>query len=160
VSVRERIWGTSTKNYVRLLPAGIGVSPRGRSKRLERVLTDFGCEHSFAHAAARVLEHYGFEVSVSAVRKTTLGHAQRASKKLEQDYEKPFRLLPAVGAEHVIAEADGTMICTVASGKRNGKRPRDWKEIRLTAAQAQGKEQTVYAATFWSMTIISPISDN
>ena len=136
---------------MRLLPVGIGVSPRGRSKRLERVLTDFGCEHSFAHAAARVLEHYGFEVSVSAVRETTLGHAQRASQKLEEHYEKPFRLLPAVGAEHVVAEADGTMICTVAPGKRNGKRPRDWKEIRLTAAQAQGKEQTVYAATFSSV---------
>jgi Uncharacterised protein family (UPF0236) len=151
VSVRERIWGTSAKKYVRLLPTGIGVSPRGRSKRLERVLTDFGCEHSFAHAAARVLEHYGFEVSVSAVRETTLRHAQRASKKLEEHYEKPFRLLPAVGAEQVIAEADGTMICTVAPGKRNGKRPRDWKEIRLSAAQAQGQEQTVYAATFSSV---------
>jgi hypothetical protein len=133
---------------VRLLPKGIGVSPRGRSKRLERVLTDFGCEHSFAHAAARVQEHYGFEVSVSAVRETTLGHAHRAAQKLEEQYEKPFRSLPAVGAEHVVAEADGTMICTVAAGKRTGKRPRDWKEIRLTAAQAQGTEQTYYAATF------------
>ena len=43
------------------------------------------------------------------------------------------------------------MICTVAPGKRKGKRPRDWKEIRLTAAQAQGKEETFYAATFGSV---------
>jgi hypothetical protein len=67
---------------------------------------------------------------------------------LEQEYEKPFRILPSVGAEHVIAEADGTMICTVSPGKRKGKKPRGWKEMRLTAAQAQGKEQTFYAATF------------
>jgi hypothetical protein len=40
------------------------------------------------------------------------------------------------------------MICTVSPGKRNGKRPRDWKEIRLTAAQAQGQAQAFYAATF------------
>jgi hypothetical protein len=40
------------------------------------------------------------------------------------------------------------MICTVAPGKRNGERPREWKEMRLAAAQAQGKEETFYAATF------------
>ncbi|PYL01518.1 MAG: hypothetical protein DME19_01395 [Verrucomicrobia bacterium] len=104
---------------------------------MERALTDFGCEHSFGHAAARVL-----------VREATLTHAQRAAKRLEEQYEEPFRLLPSIGAEHVVAEADGTMICTVSPGKRNGKRPRDWKEIRLTAAQAQGQEQAFYAATF------------
>ena len=146
--VSERIWRTDASKYVRLLPEAIGVKPRGRSIRLQRVLTDFGCEHSFGHAAARVLEHYGFEISASAVRETTLAHAQRAAQQLEEEYREPFRILPAVGAEHVIAEADGTMICTVAPGKRTGKKPRDWKEIRLTAAQAQGKEETIYAATF------------
>lgn len=148
VNVRERVWQTQEKKYLRLLPVGIGVSPRGRSVRLERALTDFGCEHSFAHAAARVKEHYGFEINASAVREATLAHAQRAAKILEEQYREPFRILPALGAEQVVAEADGTMICTVAAGKRNGKRPRDWKEMRLTAAQAQGKEQIFYAATF------------
>ena len=82
VSVRERVWRTAAQNYLRLLPQAIGVSPRGRSIRLERALTDFGCEHSFAHAAARVEEHYGFAMGVSAVRGATLEHAQRADKKL------------------------------------------------------------------------------
>ena len=52
VSVSEAVWSTDQRAYVRLLGAAIGVSPRGRSARLERALTDFGCEHSFAHAAA------------------------------------------------------------------------------------------------------------
>lgn len=133
---------------MRLLPTAIGVRSRGRSIRLERALTDFGCEHSFAQAAARVQEHYGFEISISAVREATLAHAQRATAMLEEQYQKPFRILPSLGAEHIIAEADGTMICTVPSGKRKDKKPREWKEMRLTAAQAQGKEQTFYAATF------------
>jgi len=111
-------------------------------------LTDFGCEHSFAKAVGRVQEHYGFEISCSAVREATLEHAQRAMQLLEKKYQEPFGALPPRGAEHVVAEVDGTMICTVAPGKRNGKRPRDWKEIRLTAAQAQSKEETFYAATF------------
>jgi len=97
VSVSERIWRTEAKPYIRLLPAAIGVQPRGRSLRLQRVLTDFGCEHSFGHAAARVLEHYGFEISASAVRETTLAHAQRASEQLEQEYEKPFRIFARLG---------------------------------------------------------------
>jgi hypothetical protein len=148
VTVVERVWQTAQKRYVRLLPEAIGVSPRGRSRRLQRVLTDFGCEHSFIHAAARVREHYGFEISASAVRESTLEHAQRAREILEDQYREPFRILPAVGAGHVIAEADGTLLRTVAPGRRTGRKPRDWKEIRLTAAQAHGKTETFYAATF------------
>ena len=68
----ERVWRTASTKYVRLLCERASIKPRGRSRRLQRVLTDFGCEHSFAHAAGRVLEQYGFEISVSAVRETTL----------------------------------------------------------------------------------------
>lgn len=148
VRVAERVWRTEQKSYLRLLPQAIGVTPRGRSKRLERVLTDFGSEHSFEHAAARVLEHYGFEINVSAVRQATLRHARRAEQMLRKEYQEPFRLLPAAGDPYVVAEADGSMVCTVAPGPRTGKKPRDWKEIRLAAARGLSKTDTFYAATF------------
>lgn len=148
VRVGEQVWSTDQRSYVRLLGSAIGVSPRGRSARLERVLTDFGCEHSFENAASRVLEHYGFEIGYSAVRDTTLEHAQRARQILEQQYKGPYRLLPANGAAQVIAEAEGSLVRLVEPGKRKEKRARDWKEIRLCAAQAQGKADTIYAATF------------
>lgn len=148
VSVSERVWRTADKKYLRLLPEAIGVQPRGRSTRLERALTDFGCEHSFLHAAARVKEHYGFEINASAVREATLAHAQRAEQLLEKEYEQPFRMLPPVGARHVIGETDGSMVCTVAPGPRKSKKPRAWKEIRLTAAQGLGQTETFYGATF------------
>jgi len=151
VAVRERIWRSQTQRYLRPLPQRLGVTPRGRSRRLERVLTDFGCEHSFARAAESVLEHYGFAIGSSAVRTATLKHAQRARAKLQEEYAQPFRILPAVGDEHVIAEADGTMICTVSPGQRKGKRPREWKEMRLVAAQAKDSATTVYGATFGSV---------
>ena len=49
----------------------------------------------------------------------------------------------------MVAEADGTMICTVEPGQpRHGSRPRQWQEMRLLAAQAQGSTETSYAATF------------
>lgn len=144
----ERLWRSQAKGYVRVLPARLGVSPRGRSRRLERVLVDFGSEHSFARASASVLEHYGFELGASTVRQATFKHARRAQKKLAEQYAQPFRALPALGPEHVIAEADGTMICTVPPGARTDKRPREWKEMRLVGAQAKGSATTFYAATF------------
>jgi hypothetical protein len=61
-------------------------------------------------------------------------------------------VLPAVGAPHVITETDGTMICMVAPGPRKSKRPRDWKEMRLVAAQAKDSATTFYGATFGSVT--------
>jgi hypothetical protein len=114
-------------------------------------LTDFGCEHSFARAAQSFREHYGFEIGASALRQTTLEQAQRAQQELEAKYEQPFRVLPTKGAEHVIAEADGSMICTVEPGPRKGKRPRNYEEIRLVAAQAKDSATTVYGATFRSV---------
>ena len=151
VEVIERIWRSPRQSYLRPLPQRLGVTPRGRSRRLERVLTDFGCEQAFARAAERVREHYGFAMGVSAVRAATLKHAQRARHGMEKEYEQSFRVLPAVGAEQVIAQADGTMICTVEPGSRKGKRPREWKEMRLVAAQAMGSATTVYGATFGSV---------
>jgi len=82
------------------------------------------------------------------VRDATLHHAGRAEQILQKEYQEPFRVLPAVGAQYVVAQADGSMVCTVAPGPRKGKKPRDWKEIRLAAAQGLDKTDTFYAATF------------
>jgi hypothetical protein len=151
VAVRDRVWRSLTQRYVRPLPQRLGMTTRGRSRRLQRVLTDFGCEHSFARAADSVLEHYGLALGSTAVRTATLTHAHRARVKLEAEYAQPFRVLPAVGAQHVITETDGTMICTVAPGPRKSKRPRGWEEMRLVAAQAKDSATTFYGATFGSV---------
>lgn len=155
VEVSERIWLTDSSSYVRLLGKTLGVEPRGRSRRLNRVLTDFGCEHSFAQAAARVNEHYGFVVGVSAVRAATLQAAQKAKERMDIGYAEPFRAIPAKGAAFVVAQADGSMLCTVPEGlARDAKRPRQWKEVRLAAAQALGSSQTFYAATFGPVDLV------
>lgn len=126
-----------------------GLSARGKSQRLQRVLSDFGAEHSFRQSERRLKEHYGFELNASAVRDTTLRHAERAARQLETHYAESFRVLPLNGAAHVVAEVDGTMICTLrAGGGRRQPRPREWKEMRLSAARAQGRVETRYAAGF------------
>lgn len=151
MTLAEHIWSSPAKNYLRPLARRLEVIPRGKSRRLQRALTDLGCEHSFAKAAASLREHYGFELGASAVRQATLCHARRAKEKLEQEYAQPFRILPAVKEEYVIAEVDGTMICTVEPGPRKSKRPRQWKEMRLVAAQSKESATTIYAATFGSV---------
>jgi hypothetical protein len=49
------------------------VECRGYSEALQRVMTDFGANDAFAGAAAKLKEHYGIEVAVSAVRGFTGG---------------------------------------------------------------------------------------
>lgn len=148
IEVEERIWRSSSQSYKRVFAPATGITPRGRSRGLERALSDFGAEHSFGQAAARFREHYGFEIAASSVREATLRSAARAQAELEAKYGESYRLLPAEGAAEVVGEGDGTMICTVAPGPRKGAKPREWKEMRLMAARAQGSVRATYAAGF------------
>jgi len=154
VEVEEWIWRNGQSSYGRVFAPRIGVRSRGCSQRLERALCDFGAEHSFAQAAQRVKEHYGLELAASRVREVTLRHAARAQAQLAEEYAQGFRSLPAQGASHVVAEADGTMICTVPRARRRERRPREWKEMRLVAAQAQGQATATYGATFGAVAAV------
>ena len=115
-------------------------------------MCDFGIEDSFASANQRLLEHYGFKLHAGAMRRATLKHAARAEQKLQAEYAQPYRELPARGPVVIIAEADGSMLCTVPAGlPRKATRPRAWQEIRLLASQRQGCVEATYAATFESV---------
>lgn len=126
----------------------IGVRSRSPSKRLRRVLSDFGIDASFAKAATKVLEHYGFDITARAVRKATLESALQATQHHRQQEAQEHRLLPTQGPQTLIAEADGSFIRTVEPGSSKGKRPRQWEEIRLAAVQVHGQEQCVYGVSF------------
>ena len=82
MSADERIWRTPRSSYERPFATRIGVRCRSVSRLLHRVLSDFGADDSFGQAAAKVKEHYGFEMSVTAVRQSTLGSAQKAAQLL------------------------------------------------------------------------------
>lgn len=154
MEVEEWIYRRAGRNYLRVLAGRIGVTNRGCSRRLERALTDFGAEHSFAQASARLHEHYGFSMPTSTVRTVTLRHAERAQAHLAASYAESFRALPAQGAEYVVAEADGTMLCTVPRGRRKAARPRRWREMRLVAARAQGRVESTYGATLAEVDVV------
>ena len=143
---------TGTEHHLRPFAGHAKLSGRCKSLRLERAMCDFGIEDSFASANKRLLEHYGFQLNAGAMRSATLKHAARAEQKLKAGYAQPWRELPARGPGVIIAEADGSMLCTVPGGlPRKAPRPRAWQEIRLLASQRQGSVETTYAATFESV---------
>lgn len=133
---------------VRPFAASAAVRCRAYSLGLQRVLVDFGAEESFAQAAARVREHYGIEVSRSALRHYTQAHA--AALLVEQEEARAAGPLPAGGQAQMIGQIDGGMVplvSTRAAADRRKTRQVYWQEARLALAHAQGSVSPQFAAT-------------
>jgi hypothetical protein len=115
-----------------------GVRHRGYSQRLQRVVVDFGAEHSFAKAAERVREHYGIDVSVEAIRQQTLRHG-RSIHQLGPE--------PLAPAKTLIVQMDGTMIPVMEAGKGSDRRKDKqllWREARLCLARPSDKKHRLF----------------
>ena len=126
-----------------------GVRPRGRSRRLQRALVDFGAEESFARAAARVREHYGLDVAAEAVRQQTLTHGAQISALTVTP--------PKHAAPTLVTQLDGSLIPIVippAEGEdlRRGKEL-VWREARLCLARPQDSATPCYGATLGSVAV-------
>jgi hypothetical protein len=113
-------------------------------------LTDFGAEESFIKAAQRVREHYGIEISASAARMHTLGHARAIGAVKHEPPQPPVQTL--------ITEMDGCMlplvetVADVQADRRKGKQL-SWQEARLCCARDKDKVDCVYGATFGSVNL-------
>lgn len=129
-----------------------GVSCRGYSQPLQRRLTDFGADLAFGQVPAKLKEHYGIEVPVSAVR--TITEAQARAIHAQDPGPPP---LPARDVAWVIVETDGSMIPIVDTAPAETSGPGEdrrktrqvrWQEARLSLAHAQGSVTPRFAATF------------
>ena len=129
---------------------------RGCTQTLQRVVTDLGLDHSFSKAAAKLKEHYGFELPVSSLRKVALNQAKGLAQRASAEASNRPNCLPAEGVKQLIAEADGSMVPIVSfegKGKDKDRRKRrkvNYREARLAVCQAQGASQSFYAATLGS----------
>jgi hypothetical protein len=148
VSVQEQLWRQQMK-IVRPFCDQAKVANRSCSRRLERAMTDFAADDAFATAAAKLKEHYGVEVTHERIRQVCLKHAKLINPKVPTLYT----ILPSVGADYLIAEADGTMLPVVdtsqapANADRRKHRKVSWKEVKVVVAQSVGKVKTHYDAT-------------
>jgi len=117
---------------------------------LQRVLTDFGADHSFVVASKKMREHYGVEVPASSVRCCTLAHA-KGSGAVEHQARK--RHVPTL-----VTEMDGTMLPIVATKCGSGLDGRQgkelfWREARLCLARPLDAVDAVYGATFGTVQV-------
>lgn len=128
-----------------------GVTHRGYSRRLQRVLVDFGAEGAFAPAAQRVREHYGITLPISRVRLATLKHARAMGITAE-------KVKTRSRAKTLLTEMDGSMVPIVQSGtgpdRRKGKKLL-WREARLCCARSTDTLQSLYGATLGSVEVAS-----
>jgi Uncharacterised protein family (UPF0236) len=142
-----------TKKLLRPFSASAAAACRGYSLGLQRVLTDFGADHSFAQAAAKVKEHYLIEVPASAARLYTQKHAAQIKQSQPETLS-----LPSGGVAQVIAETDGCLIPIVkiaAKGPKDRRKRRllDWQEARLSLAYRAGSLAKHYQATLQSVEV-------
>jgi hypothetical protein len=119
-------------------------------------MTDFGADDAFAGAAAKLKEHYGIEVPVSAIRWLTEEHgaAMRAQEKQKSDWSD------RAGVPVLITEMDGSMLPVVevaepeageARVDRRKTRQVSWKEARLALAHEPGSVTPIFGATLGSV---------
>lgn len=140
------------------------VSHATRTPAVERALADFGAEESFAHAAERFHEHYGFRVGASNLGRVLEAVATEAESYLteklsraEREYEKPLTVRR--GVAQLLVEMDGCEIRTVtcetlrdAETKQLTKRVRalEWREVRVGLAGRLGSAKRTYVARLGS----------
>ena len=127
------------------------VNCRDYSLLLERVITDFGADVSFGQVVGKLNEHYGINISASAVQNITKKHAKACYDMLEQDAETPSEN----ESECLIGELDGAMIPVLffepnENTDRRKWRKTGWKEARLSFAKEKGSLTKIFLATMGS----------
>ncbi len=126
------------------------VECRGYSLGLQRVVTDFGADVSFARVPEKVREHYGIEVCASTVRAITEGHGAVLESACEAEVK-----LPLGGVTRLLTEMDGSMVPTLQRAENEGDKRRQrkvgWTEARLCLAGVPESVGRKYAATMGSV---------
>lgn len=111
-------------------------------------MTDFGADEAFGRVPAKLREHYGIEMPVSTIQRTTEQHAQWI-----YDQEAARELSPGTAADVIfVGEMDGSMVPVVepaptAADKRQGK-GLSWKEVRLNLVHRHGHVTPTFGGNF------------
>jgi hypothetical protein len=90
------------------------ISHHGRSEAVNRALSDFGIEDSFATAAIRFKEHYHYHIGPSATTRATKNTAQQALEYIETRLSNPGleQEKKQVSIDTMLVELDGCEIRT------------------------------------------------
>jgi Uncharacterised protein family (UPF0236) len=129
----------------------VEVDCRDYSLLLERAITDFGADVSFGQAVEKLKEHYGINISASAVQSITKKHAEACYAMQEKEAD----LSGKNQARCLIGEMDGAMIPIVIfeaneSVDKRKWRKSGWKEARLSVAREHKSTMKIFLATVGS----------
>ncbi len=149
---------TKPQKLIRPFLISSGTTCQGYSQPLQRVMTDFGADNSFARAVLKVKEHYGIDLPTSGIRKVTLKHAKQLEEKeshklsqIKDIYGKSYRKELKPGVAQIISETDGCMLPIVKpNSKAKDKRKKKelyYKEAKLALSYKQGSATPIFAAT-------------
>ena len=126
------------------------ITHHGRSEAVNRALSDFGIEDSFATAARRFKEHYHYDIGSSAVARATKNTARQAMAYVEtklsnSGLESEQKQLPV---ETILVELDGCEIrtaqmvpsedsteLTTVYGNPKKNKVINWRDVRLGFAR-------------------------
>lgn len=145
VETQEQVLRVSRRGrLVRPFCEQAGVKSHGYSRRLQRVLVDFGAESSFEKSVERVKEHYRITIPAASLRQQTLAHG-RAMVSIPDAKN-------AKAAGQIITQMDGSMIPVMEPGPEDGRKGKKlfWREVRLCCARPPGQARALYAATLGS----------
>ncbi|MFO1434702.1 MAG: ISKra4 family transposase [Candidatus Competibacteraceae bacterium] len=147
IAVIEPLWRDGT-GIERPFSTLAGVSCRGSSLPLPRVMTDFGADHAFGRASAKLKEHYGIEMPVRTIQRTTEQHAHQI-----YEHAAAREMRPGTAAGMIfVGELDGAMAPVVepsseAEDKRKGK-VLSWNEVRLNRVHPKGSVTPRFGGNF------------
>jgi hypothetical protein len=131
------------------------VQCRAYSLGLQKVVTDFAADCSFAATVEKVREHYGIGVCAGTVRSITEGHAAG----MIDETQCPAQL-PAGGVRRMISALDGSHVPCVEFNKNEEKKENKenkgdqrhqrsvcWHEAKLCLVRLEGSVSPRYRAT-------------
>jgi hypothetical protein len=104
------IQGISSKPLVDAMK----ITHQGRSETVNRALSDFGIEESFALASTRFKEHYHYDIGSSAASRSTKNTALQAMEYIENKLSNidSDQLQQTVSVEKMLVELDGCELRT------------------------------------------------
>lgn len=127
------------------------ITHHGRSEAVNRALSDFGIEDSFATAATRFKEHYHYDIGSSAVARATKNTAQQtmeyvktrlSNSGLEQEQKQlsvETMLVELDGCEirtAQMAPIDNTSETTPVYGNPKKDKQINWRDVRIGFARS------------------------
>lgn len=133
------------------------INHNGRSEAVERALTDFGIEESFANAAIRFKEHYHYDIGPSAVARSTKNAAHQAMEFIDNKLANTDTVPEDAGLDKMLLELDGCEIRTAelipaketnetTPVHKNPKKEKiiNWRDVRLGFARPLDSESKIF----------------